>query len=33
LRTVHNDTIVNRESEYKSRLQFSKMGGDVELFD
>jgi chemotaxis protein CheD len=33
LKTVHNDTVVNRESEYKSRLQYSKMGGDVELFD
>ncbi|MBU1426852.1 MAG: chemoreceptor glutamine deamidase CheD [Gammaproteobacteria bacterium] len=33
LKTVHNDTIVNRESEYKSRLQFGKMEGDVELFD
>ena len=33
LRTVHNDTIVNRESEYKSRLQYDKVAGDVELFD
>jgi chemotaxis protein CheD len=33
LKTVHNDTIVNRESEYKSRLQYSKLEGDVELFD
>ena len=33
LKTVHNDTIVNRESEYKSRLAYSKLGGDVELFD
>lgn len=33
LKTVHNDTIVNRESEYKNRLQFSKVEGDVELFD
>ncbi|MFZ2163248.1 MAG: chemoreceptor glutamine deamidase CheD [Sideroxyarcus sp.] len=32
LRTVHNDTIVNRESEYKSRLLFDKLAGDVELF-
>lgn len=32
LKTVHNDTIVNRESEYKSRLQLSKVEGDVELF-
>jgi chemotaxis protein CheD len=33
LKTVHNDTIVNRESEYKTRLLFSKVEGDVELFD
>jgi chemotaxis protein CheD len=33
LRTVHNDTIVSRESEYKSRLQYDKVAGDVELFD
>lgn len=33
LKTVHNDTIVNRESEYKSRLQYSKLEGDVEIFD
>jgi chemotaxis protein CheD len=33
LKTVHNDTIVNRESEYKSRLQIGKVEGDVELFD
>jgi chemotaxis protein CheD len=33
LKTVHNDTIINRESEYKTRLQYSKVEGDVELFD
>jgi chemotaxis protein CheD len=33
LKTVHNDTIVNRESEYKTRLQYAKVEGDVELFD
>ena len=32
LKQVHNDTIVNRETEYKSRLRYSKMEGDVELF-
>ncbi len=32
LKQVHNDTIVNRESEYKSRLQVSNLEGDVELF-
>ncbi len=32
LKTVHNDTIVNRESDYKSRLQYSRVEGDVELF-
>lgn len=32
LKQVHNDTIINRESEYKSRLLYSKMEGDVELF-
>lgn len=33
LRMVNNDTIINRESEYKTRLQYSKVEGDVELFD
>ena len=32
LRSVHNDTIVEREKEYSSRLKYSKMEGDVELF-
>ncbi len=32
LRNVHNDTIINREAEYKKRLQYSKLEGDVELF-
>jgi chemotaxis protein CheD len=32
LKTVHNDTVINRESEYKSRLQYAKVEGDVELF-
>jgi chemotaxis protein CheD len=29
---VHNDTIINRETEYKKRLHYSKLEGDVELF-
>lgn len=33
LKTVHNDTIITRESEYKSRLNYSRIEGDVELFD
>jgi chemotaxis protein CheD len=33
LRNVHNNTIVDRESEYKLRLRYSKVEGDVELFD
>jgi hypothetical protein len=33
LKTVHNDTIINRESEYKTRLHYAKVEGDVELFD
>ena len=33
LRKVHNDTIVNRETEYGSRLHYANVGGDVELFD
>jgi chemotaxis protein CheD len=33
LKQVHNDTIINREAEYKLRLQFAKFEGDVELFD
>lgn len=32
LKRVHNDTIISRESEYVSRLHYSKMEGDVELF-
>lgn len=32
LKQVHNDTIINRESEYKTRLLYSKVVGDVELF-
>ena len=32
LKQVHNDTIINRETEYSSRLHYSKMEGDVELF-
>lgn len=32
LRRVHNDTIVEREREYSTRLQYSRVEGDVELF-
>lgn len=32
LKYVHNDTIITREAEYKKRLQYSKLEGDVELF-
>lgn len=32
LKSVHNNTIVEREKEYGSRLQVSKVEGDVELF-
>ncbi|MES1981831.1 MAG: chemoreceptor glutamine deamidase CheD [Pseudomonadota bacterium] len=33
LKAVHNDTIINRESEYKRRLHSTSIGGDLELFD
>jgi chemotaxis protein CheD len=32
LKKVNNDTIINRENEYGTRLHYSDMGGDVELF-
>jgi chemotaxis protein CheD len=32
LKSVHNDTIVARESDYSQRLRQSKVEGDVELF-
>jgi chemotaxis protein CheD len=32
LKQVHNDTIISREAEYKSRLHYAKLEGDVELF-
>ena len=32
LRNIHNDTIFDREKDYGSRLQKSKVEGDVELF-
>jgi len=32
LKHVHNDTIISREAEYKSRLQYAKLEGDLELF-
>ncbi len=33
LKQVHNDTIINRENESSSRLRYSDLGGDLELFD
>lgn len=33
LKYVHNNTVVDRESEYKMRLRYSRVEGDVELFD
>lgn len=33
LRSVHNNTIVNREKAYLSRLEYAKIEGEVELFD
>lgn len=32
LRSVHNNTIVEREKEYESRLDYAKVEGDIELF-
>ncbi|MFC7419232.1 MULTISPECIES: chemoreceptor glutamine deamidase CheD [Iodobacter] len=32
LKAVHNNTIVEREKDYSSRLQYAKQGGDVDLF-
>jgi chemotaxis protein CheD len=32
LKQVHNDTIIIREAEYNTRLQYAKLEGDVELF-
>ena len=33
LKQVHNDTIISREAEYNTRLQYARLEGDVELFD
>lgn len=33
LKVVHNDTIVERETEYGSRLHYANVAGDVELFE
>jgi chemotaxis protein CheD len=33
LKSVHNNTIIDRETEYKTRLSYAKLSGDVELFD
>jgi len=32
LREVHNDTIIEREQEYGSRIGMADLQGDVELF-
>ena len=32
LRALHNDTIIERETDYRSRLVRAPVGGDVELF-
>jgi chemotaxis protein CheD len=32
LHRVHNDTLLTREKEYRSRLGDSKVEGDIELF-
>jgi chemotaxis protein CheD len=32
LRSLHNDTIIERELTYSERLRQSKVEGDVELF-
>lgn len=32
LKHLHNETIINRETEYRTRLQYAKVEGDVELF-
>ncbi|AMC34950.1 chemoreceptor glutamine deamidase CheD [Janthinobacterium sp. B9-8] len=32
LKAVHNNTIVEREKDYSSRLQYAKQGGDIDLF-
>ena len=32
LRTLHNDTIIQREQEYSARLRAEKVAGEVELF-
>lgn len=33
LKNVHNDTVINRETEYGTRLHYAKVAGEVELFD
>lgn len=32
LHRVHNDTLFNREKEYRARIEHSKVEGDIELF-
>ncbi|MBI3481160.1 MAG: chemoreceptor glutamine deamidase CheD [Nitrosomonadales bacterium] len=33
LKKMHNDTIINRETDYSTRLHFAALEGDVELFN
>ncbi|HTF94973.1 MAG TPA: chemoreceptor glutamine deamidase CheD [Cellvibrio sp.] len=33
IKTLHNSTITDRESEYRMRVKFTPKSGDVELFD
>lgn len=33
IKTLHNTTIMDRESEYRMRVKFTPKSGDVELFD
>jgi chemotaxis protein CheD len=32
LRSMHNDTVINRESDYKRHIEEDKIEGDIELF-
>ncbi|MCE3252942.1 MAG: cheD [Cellvibrio sp.] len=33
IKSLHNTTIIDRESEYRMRVKFTSISGDVELFD
>jgi len=32
IKSVHNSTIIDRESEYRMRVKYSPKSGDVDLF-